>query len=59
MSNDTTTTNRLWMIGAVTLVLVTGLALRYATNILDKRHQEFIGAPFLGRLAMLRLEYAF
>ncbi len=48
MSNEPTTTNRTWMIGAVILVAVTGLALRYATNILDKGtvyDERFIRAP--------------
>lgn len=30
-----------------------------ALNLLDKKHQEFIGAPMIGRLAMARLQYAF
>jgi len=29
------------------------------TNIFDNLHQEFIGAPELGRLLMLRMQYAF
>jgi hypothetical protein len=29
------------------------------TNIFDSLHQEFIGAPELGRLLMLRLQYQF
>ncbi len=36
MSNEPTTNDRRWMIGAVVLVLIAGIALRYATNILDK-----------------------
>ncbi len=36
MSNEPTSNDRPWMIGAVVLVLITGIALRYATNILDK-----------------------
>ena len=30
-----------------------------ATNLFDNLHQEFIGAPHLGRLLMLRLQYEF
>ena len=30
-----------------------------ATNLLDNRHQEFIGAPEIGRLVMASLTYAF
>jgi len=30
-----------------------------ATNLFDNVHQEFIGAPELGRLLMVRLAYAF
>ena len=30
-----------------------------ATNLLDDRHQEFIGAPEIGRLVMAKLTYAF
>jgi|AP95_1055475.scaffolds.fasta_scaffold10900_5 iron complex outermembrane receptor protein len=30
-----------------------------ATNLLDNLHQEFIGAPFIGRLGMVRLDYTF
>ena len=39
---------------------VTGLTFTLsATNILDKKHQEFIGAPAIGRLLLGRLAYAF
>ncbi len=30
-----------------------------AINIFDRRHQEFIGAPAIGRIAMVRLGYTF
>lgn len=30
-----------------------------ATNLLDTKHREFVGAPVLGRLAFVRLSYAF
>jgi outer membrane receptor protein involved in Fe transport len=30
-----------------------------ATNVLDRRHRELIGAPELGRLVLLRLRYDF
>jgi len=49
---DTNVAYRLPMMPGATLSLT-------GTNIFDNLHQEFIGAPELGRLLMLRLQYEF
>ena len=55
MSDQPTTTARPWFAGAVLLVLVAGIALRYATNVLDKGpvyDEQYIRQPIDDLLAL-------